>query len=383
MKLNKKFLSLALAAVMTVSTCYWAAPLEAGAAAVAQSIVEEHAGVSLSDGTYAVTGKMVKVDKRSVSMADAAFVRTCKVKVENGKYYITLNFKGMSISSMFGYLSKLEYYKTGYTLDNYGNPVGSLASVTIDSYQTYSDGTRISDNLGKNYPDIVTFEVIPEALEDGYVPLRVFVPVMESISKGSGTQNVFLKLDWNTVKATSSNDTAFNDAVAPHRKNQTIVSGGVTYKVTTAGSSPKVQYVKTTSTRTSITIPSKVKLKGISCTVTSIAANAFKNNKRITAVTIPTTVTAIGTSAFQNCTKLKSVTISRNVTTIGKNAFRGAKALKTVTVKSAKIKTVGQGAFTSIYTKAVIKTAGLNTSQKKLLSTKIKKSGIAKTVKIK
>ena len=73
----------------------------------------------------------------------------------------------------------MKYFTTGYTLDKYGNPQGTLADVTVDSYQKNADGSLVSDTYGTNYPDQVTFELIPEALKDGYVPLQVFVPIME------------------------------------------------------------------------------------------------------------------------------------------------------------------------------------------------------------
>ena len=53
--------------------------------------------------------------------------------------------------------------------------------------------------------------MITEAKKDGYVPLQVFVPIMDSISKGSGTQPVFLHLDWSTLKKTTKNDPDFKD----------------------------------------------------------------------------------------------------------------------------------------------------------------------------
>ena len=81
---------------------------------------------------------------------------------------------------------------------------------TVDSYQKNADGTLVSDSYGTNYPDVVTFELIPEALNDGYVPLQVFVPIMDAISSGTGTQPVFLKLDWSSLKATTSDDPAFD-----------------------------------------------------------------------------------------------------------------------------------------------------------------------------
>ena len=116
----------------------------------------------------------------------------------------------MTVGQKLGYLSQLKYFTTGYTLDKYGNPQGSLADVTVDSYQQNSDGSLVSDQYGTNYPDEVTFELIPETLDDGYVPLQVFVPIMDAISSGTGTQPVFLKLDWSSLKATTSDDPDFD-----------------------------------------------------------------------------------------------------------------------------------------------------------------------------
>ena len=82
--------------------------------------------------------------------------------------------------------------------------------MTVDSYQKNADGSLVSDTYGSNYPDEVTFELIPEALEDGYVPLQVFVPIMDAISAGTGTQPVFLKLDWSSLKATTADDPDFD-----------------------------------------------------------------------------------------------------------------------------------------------------------------------------
>lgn len=168
---------------------------------------------NLDDGVYALTGRMVKVDKTTLSMSDNAINHTIKLTVADGKYDLTLDFRGLTIGDRRGYLSELKYYLTGYTLDEYGNPVGDLADVTIDSYQTNEDGSLVSDQYGTDYPDFVTFEMIPEALEDGYVPLQVFVPIMESIAAGTGNQPVFLSLDWSTIKKTSEDDPDFdNDA---------------------------------------------------------------------------------------------------------------------------------------------------------------------------
>lgn len=166
---------------------------------------------NLADGVYSVTGNMVKTDKSTASMSDEAINHTIKLTVKNGKYTLTLDFKGLTINGQLGYLGTLKYFKTGYTLDKNGTPQGTTAKVSISSYQKYTTGALVSDNFGTDYPDIVTFPIIKEALSDGYVPLQVFVPIMDSISKGTGTQAVFLKLNWSSLKKTNSKDSGFND----------------------------------------------------------------------------------------------------------------------------------------------------------------------------
>ena len=52
---------------------------------------------NLADGVYSITGNMVKVDKTTAFMSDAAIDHTIKLTVKNGKYYITLNFNEMCI----------------------------------------------------------------------------------------------------------------------------------------------------------------------------------------------------------------------------------------------------------------------------------------------
>lgn len=189
----------------------------------------------LADGVYSITGSMVKTDKTTASMSNEAINHTIKLTVKNGKYFLTVDFKGMTINSQYGYLGSLKYFKAGYTLDKYGSPQGSLANVTVDSCQKYSDGKKVSDNFGTDYPDVVTFPMIPEALKDGYVPLQVFVPIMDSISKGTGTQPVFLKLDWSTLRKTDSDDSAFKDTSSNEKTDSNGSGNGSSGTGTTGG----------------------------------------------------------------------------------------------------------------------------------------------------
>lgn len=165
----------------------------------------------LQDGIYSIQGEMVKIDKKTASMSNEAVNHTIKVTVKNGNYYLSMNFKGLTINSQLGYLGTLKYYKTGYKLNQYGAPTGKLGAVTVDSYQKDQKGELVKDQYGTKYPNQVTFPLISEALEDGYVPLQVFVPIMEAISAGSGTQPVFLKLDLDSLKSATANDKAFQD----------------------------------------------------------------------------------------------------------------------------------------------------------------------------
>lgn len=177
---------------------------------------------NLADGVYSVEGTMVKAaDKTAYSMSNDAINHTMKLEVRDGQYQITMDFKGLTIGSQFGYLGTLRYFASGYTVNQYGIPEGTLEDVTVLSYQTNADGTAVSDRFseeyGLQYPDVVTFPLIPEALEEGYVPLQVFVPIMENISDGTGTQQVYLKLDWSTLKATTADDPGFTDDDEPEQ----------------------------------------------------------------------------------------------------------------------------------------------------------------------
>ncbi len=132
------------------------------------------------------------------------------------------------------------------------------------------------------------------------------------------------------------------------------------YKVT-SDKNRTVTYTKPYSKKkTSYTIPSTIKYKGVTYKVTAISKNAFKNNK-----------------------KIKKVTIGKYVTKIGANAFYKCKKLKTIVVKTSKLKknTVGKKAISGIYKKAIIKVPKSKVKSYKKVFTS--KTGYKKTMKIK
>jgi len=155
------------------------------------------------------------------------------------------------------------------------------------------------------------------------------------------------------------------------------VVSGTTYKATSASA---VEYTKAPA-KASVTVPATVKVNGKSYKVTSIAAKAFKGNKKLKKVIIGKNVTSVGKSAFQGCTALKSVVIPAKVTKIGKKAFYGCKKLKKVTFKTKKLKSkkVGPKAFKGTHKKATFKCGKKLKAYKKWLP----KKGASKKAKIK
>lgn len=89
-----------------------------------------------------------------------------------------------------------------------------------------------------------------------------------------------------------------------------------------------------------ITIPATIKVKCVTYKVTKIADNSFKNNNKITKITIGENIVSIGKNAFYGCKKLKTITIrSKKLTskTVSKNAFKGLTKITTIKVPKNKL----------------------------------------------
>ena len=150
------------------------------------------------------------------------------------------------------------------------------------------------------------------------------------------------------------------------------------YKVLKDGVS--VEFTKPVYKKASVRIPDTIKVNGITCKVTGISANAFKNNKSLKSVTIGRNVTVIGTNAFYgckklskvnggngivkighrafaNCSSLSKITIPGSVRSVGKQAFCNCKKLRSITIMTSTLsgKTVGSKAFAGTYKKPTVK----------------------------
>lgn len=208
-----------------------------------------------------------------------------------------------------------------------------------------------------------------------------------------------------------NDDTQQKPKAVPAKKGTTLTVSSKKLKVKVTSSSkknPTVTVTKITDKKAKkLTIPASVKVKGVTYKVTGIADKAFKNNKKLTTVTIGSNVnkigkeafsgcsalkkvtigknvTSIGNKAFYKCTKLASVTIPAKVTTIGDSAFAGCKNLKKITVTAGKLQKINKNAFKGIKKNAAITVKGKKQA-KTALKKKLKKSsiGYVKTWKLK
>ena len=134
---------------------------------------------------------------------------------------------------------------------------------------------------------------------------------------------------------------------------------GNIYKVTSSRSSSQTVAFIGNNVKTSVIIPTTIKIKGATYKVTEISTNAFKNNR-----------------------KLKKVVIGQNIVRIGKNAFYGCKKLTSITIKSSRLtlKNIGKNAFKNTSPKATVK---VPKKQKALYNQILKKRGLNKKAKVK
>lgn len=267
----------------------------------------------LKDGTYSIQGSMVKIDKKTASMSNEAINHNIKLTVKKGKYKVSLVFTGLTVNTQKGYLGELKYFKSGYKLDGFGAPNGTLGTATIDSYQKDTSGNKLADSFGTNYPKEVTFPLISEALKDGYVPLQVFVPIMESIATGTGTQPVFLKLDLDSVKSASKNDAAFTetDSDITSTTTTTTTTSNTTLKTTTGVTSqslPESSSATSGLAKSGMVKSSNTVLPGISTAGTGVQSPV--------AADMGLSGSTVADSSAQSLTAAQSQTVDQNETGI-------------------------------------------------------------------
>ncbi len=189
----------------------------------------------------------------------------------------------------------------------------------------------------------------------GYQKAAVVIPV---IKKEETTNRQPFDSSKNDQTADSSDQTADTLTIGQVVVNQ---ADGASYTIKkNTDNAYEVEYkAPKNKKQTKIVVPDTIKINGVTYKVTSIAKNAFKNNK-----------------------KLKTVTVGKNVSKMGANVFTGCKKLKTITIKSTKLtaKTLSKSTF-----KGITKAKTIKVPKKKLSTYKklFKNSGLSAKVKVK
>lgn len=142
-------------------------------------------------------------------------------------------------------------------------------------------------------------------------------------------------------------------------KKASVDADGTSYQVADA-KKLQVSYVSPSKRKSgTVSIPSKVIIGGKTYQVTKIKKNAFKNNKKIKKIVIPSSVVSIENYAFANCKNLKTIEI------------------RTTKLKNKKI---SSKAFKKINKKVVIRVLK---KQRKAYKTLLRKKGLSKANKFK
>lgn len=305
---------------------------------------------TLSDGVYKLNGQMVKVNKVDMSMSNNAINHNVKLVMKDGLPYISMNFNSLTVGSLKGYLKDLNYYAIGYTVSKTGEPSGTLLPVQVDSLQKFSNGKTLKDDFGTNYPNDVTFPLCQEAMteENGeYVPMQVFVPIMDAITAGTGKQNVYLKLDYSTLKKTTADDKDFAE----------------TEKAPTDPSAIKAQTITVTVKNTKGVVSKKYGDKAF-----------YLGAKAKTGLTYKSSNTKIATVDSKGKVTIKGVgTVKITITAKASTSYKAA--TKTMTIKVAKATPVLKTKITSkaisysaLRKKSQVFTLGASTSSKGTLT---------------
>ena len=175
---------------------------------------------NLPDGEYNITAEARNFYKDSqYSMAQAGLDNTkTKLIVKDGKYSVNVTFKPIKKGAFTGYLGDLKYYdgdkthKNRFEIDDSEfkdtNIVENYTEKETDEY------IKIYKEKFPNrtvYPKTLSYSVDKNKIDTNNkleTYTKVFVPVMESLTEGSGTQRMILKFDLSSLarkKVTADN----------------------------------------------------------------------------------------------------------------------------------------------------------------------------------
>ena len=170
---------------------------------------------NLPDGTYdlkkegeAEALNFSEEGKKSMAAAGLDTEKT-KLVVKNGQYSVNVSFKPISFGGLTGYLGDLKYYDGDKTHANRSEIKDSdFKDTTIIENYSKNEKDAFSDVYKKKFPGRTVYpKTLSYNVDKNKIDVnnkletftQVFVPVMESIFPGAGTQRMILKYDLSSL----------------------------------------------------------------------------------------------------------------------------------------------------------------------------------------
>ena len=202
-----------------------AAPATTPATATTAPKAEEPATVAqdvkaLKDGEYKITAEALNFNEEGrPSMAAAGLDKEkTKLIVKNGQYSVNVTFKPITLGALTGYLGDLKYYDGDKThtkrteiQDTEFKPSTIVESYKENETDNFVDAYKKKFPNRTTYPKTLNFNVDKNKIDANNkleTFTQVFVPVMNSIMEGAGTQKMILKFDLSSLarkKVTADN----------------------------------------------------------------------------------------------------------------------------------------------------------------------------------
>ncbi|WP_455538581.1 glycosyl hydrolase 53 family protein [Terrisporobacter sp.] len=277
--------------------------------------------------------------KKSTVSISSATVSNIKNKYYTGKEQtqnVVVSLKGKTLKKDKDYTVKYSNNKAvgtaTITITGKGNYTGTIKKTfKITKAKTTSiTSATVSNIKNKYYTGKAQTQSVVVRLKGKTLKKDKDYTVKYSNNKAVGTATITITGKGNytgTIKKT------FKISI---KKSSTYTIDTMKYKVTNTRTDGKgtveLLSIPSNNKKTTITVPSTVKISGKTFRVSSIGGKAFRKN-----------------------TYVKKIVLGKYMTTIGQESFYGCKNLKTIEIKSTNLKSVGKNAIAKIYKKAYIK----------------------------
>ena len=165
----------------------------------------------LQDGVYNIKTEALNFSEEGKQSMAAAGLDKEKTKliIKNGQYSVNVAFKPIKMGVFSGYLGDLKYYDGNKThanrseiKDNEFKNTTIVENYSENEKDDYIDTYKQKFPERTVYPKTLSYNVDKNKIDSDNkleTYTQVFVPVMESIFKGSGTQRMILKFDLSSL----------------------------------------------------------------------------------------------------------------------------------------------------------------------------------------